>query len=124
MKTERLGDFIRRIRTEKNLSCMDVSKRSARKPQRRISGSYINRIENYPKLRPTADSLAALADGLGVPPEELFARAVGYVPEGETTEEIELLARFRDLSPERRDDVLRIVDLWYQKHLIESCSAP
>ena len=121
---ESLGDFVRRIRTEKNMSCADVSKRSARKGSRRISDSYINRLENDPKLRPTADRLKALADGLGVPAEEVFARVVGFAPEGETSEEIELLARFRKLSPERRDDVLRIVDLWYQKHLIESCSAP
>ena len=111
---ESLGDFVRRIRTEKNLSCADVSKRSARKGQRRIAGSYINRIENYPNLRPTADRLKALADGLGVPAEDLFARVVGFAPEGETSEEIELLARFRELSPERKNDVIRIVDLWYQ----------
>jgi transcriptional regulator with XRE-family HTH domain len=106
MDRESLGQFIRRIRTEKNLSCMDVSKRSARKGQRRISGSYINRIENDPKLRPTADRLKALADGLGVPTEQVFARMIGFAPEGETCEEIELLAQFRELSPERRDDLL------------------
>lgn len=120
---ERLGEFVRRIRAEKNLSCADVSKRSARKGQRRISGSYINRIENYPNLSVTADRLKALADGLGVSAEELFARVVGAL-EGETSEEIELLARFRELTPERRDDVIRIVDLWYQKDITESCSAP
>jgi transcriptional regulator with XRE-family HTH domain len=115
MDRESLGAFVRRIRTEKNLSCMDVSKRSARKPQRRISGSYINRIENNPKLCPTANRLKALADGLGVPAEELFARAIGFAPDGETPEEIELLARFKELSPQRRDDLLSLVDLWYQK---------
>ena len=115
MSGESLGEFVRRIRKEKNLSCVDVSKRSARKGSRRISDSYINRLENDPKLRPTANRLKALADGLGVPAEELFARAIGFAPEGETPEEIELLARFRELSPERRDDLLSLVDLWYQK---------
>jgi len=115
MGRESLGQFVRRIRIEKNLSCADVSKRSARKGPRRISGSYVNRIENYPNLRPTADRLKALADGLGVPAEELFARVIGFAPEGESNEENELLARFRELSPERRDDLLRLVDLWYQK---------
>ena len=116
MVRESLGDFIRRIRTEKNLSCADVSRRSFRsgKP---IAGSYVNRIENNPKLCPTANRLKALADGLGVPAEEVFARAIGFAPEGETPEEIELLARFKELSPERRDDVLSIVDLYYQKDL-------
>ena len=111
---ETVGDFVRRIRTEKNMSCEDVSKRSARKEQR-ISGSYINRIENNPALKPTADRLKALADGLGVPAQEVFARAVGFALGGESSEEIELLARFRELSPERRDDLLSLVDLWYQK---------
>ena len=95
---ESLGDFVRRIRTQKNMSCADVSRRSARKGQRPIAASYANRIENDPKLRPSADRLKALADGLGVPAEELFARAIGFAPEGETPEEIELLARFRELS--------------------------
>lgn len=115
MDRESLGQFVRRIRTEKNLSCADVSKRSARKGPRRISDSYINRIENYPNLSPTADRLKALADGLGVPAEELLTRAAGLAPEGETSEEIELLARFRELSPERRNDLLRLVDTLYQK---------
>ena len=119
MGGESLGDFVRRIRREKSLSCADVSKRSARKGQRRIAGSYINRIENHPNLSPTADRLKALAHGIGVPAEELFARVAGYAPEGETPEEMELLARFKELSPERRDDVLRLVDLWYQKTVVE-----
>jgi len=114
MNRESLGDFVRRIRTEKNLSCRDVSNQSARFGKR-ISGSYINRIENEPKLRPTADRLRALAHGLSVPAEELFALAIGYAPEGETPEEIELITRFRELSPQRRDDLLSLVDMYYQK---------
>ena len=117
MGGESLGQFVRRIRTEKNMSCADVSRRSTRKGQRQIAASYINRIENNPKLKVTADRLKALADGLGVPAEELFARVVGLAPEGESSDEIELLARFRELSPERRDDLLRLVDLWYQKDI-------
>lgn len=117
MGRESLGAFVRRIRTEKNLSCADVSKRSTRKGQRRISGSYINRVENHPDLHITADRLKALADGLGVPAEELFARVVGFAPEGESSEEIELLARFRELSQERRTDVLKLVDFWYSEQI-------
>ena len=115
MDRESLGDFVRRIRREKNLSCADVSRRSGRKGQRRIAGSYVNSIENNLKLGPTADRPTALADGLGIPAEELFARVAGFAPEGESSEEIELLARFRELSPERRDDILKILDLRYQK---------
>ena len=112
MKTERLGDFIRRIRTEKNLSCADVSRRSLRfgKP---IAGSYVNRIENDPKLRPSADRLKALADGLGVPADELLARSVGLIHDNKDAAEARLLARFRNLSPERQADILRIIELWH-----------
>ena len=115
MDRESLGQFVRRIRTEKNMSCMDVSKRSARKPQRRISGSYINRIENNPKLCPTANRLKALADGLGVRRKNCLRELLGFAPEGETPEEIELLARFKELSPQRREDLLSLVDMYYQK---------
>jgi transcriptional regulator with XRE-family HTH domain len=108
---ETFGDFIRRIRNEKNLSCEDVSKRSARKGQR-ISGSYINRLENNPSLRITTHRLKALADGLDIPADELLARAVGLSRRVEADER-SLLSRFRALSPERKSDVLRIVDLWY-----------
>ncbi|HEX5601593.1 MAG TPA: hypothetical protein VFX63_03545, partial [Pyrinomonadaceae bacterium] len=52
---------------------------------------------------------------LGVPAEEVFALAIGYAPEGGTPEEIELLARFRELSPQRRDDLISLVDMYYQK---------
>jgi transcriptional regulator with XRE-family HTH domain len=112
VQTESLGDFIRRIRKAKNLSCKDVEKRSARfgKP---IAGSYINRIENYPELRITADRLKALADGLDVPVAELFARAVGLIHSDEEAAEVRLVARFRNLSPERRADILRLMELWH-----------
>lgn len=108
---ETLGDFVRRIRREKNLSCEDVSKQSARFGER-ISASYINRLENDPRRRATSDRLTALANGLGVPVEELLAHAVGKIPANDA-DELSLLARFRELSPERKADILRIIELWY-----------
>jgi transcriptional regulator with XRE-family HTH domain len=113
MDRESLGDFIRRIRTEKNMSCEDVSKLSARKGQRRIAGSYINRIENDPKLRMTTDRLKALADGLDVPAHELFARSIGLIQGDKDAAEVRLLARFRDLSPDRKADILQLLELWH-----------
>jgi transcriptional regulator with XRE-family HTH domain len=114
--TEMLGDFVRRIRKEKNLSLSDVSKQSARFGAR-IAASYVCRIENEPKRRPSPDRLAALANGLGVPVEELLPRAIGIVPFGDSNDELELLTRFRKLSPERKADVLNIVDMWYSQGL-------
>jgi transcriptional regulator with XRE-family HTH domain len=112
--TETFGDFIRRIRTEKNLSCADVSRQSARFGKR-IAGSYVNRIENDPHLRPSLDRLRALAYGLGIPVEELLARAAGLNPPPPSFDELDLLTRFRELSPERKEDVLHIVDLWHSQ---------
>jgi len=110
---ETFGDFVRRTRREKNLSCADVSKRSASfgKP---ITGSYVNRIENNPKLNPSVDRLAALAHGLDIPVEDLLARAIRVAPLSEASDdELCLLARFRNLSPRRRMDVLMFIDLLY-----------
>ena len=73
MSRETLGAYVRRVRKEKRLSCADVSDRSARFGKR-ISASYINRIENHPNLKVTADRLKALAHGLDVPADELLAR--------------------------------------------------
>ena len=115
MGRESLGAFVRRIRTEKNLSCADVEKRSARFGKR-IAGSYVNRIENDPRVRPTADRIRALANGLGVPVPELLARAFGIASFGErSSEELCLITRYRDLSRERKEDVLKLVDLYYSE---------
>ena len=107
-----LGDYVRRIRTQKNMSLGDVSRQSALFGKR-ISGSYIGRIENNPRLQPTVDRLKALANGLGVPPQELFAHAIGMAPNA--IEDLSLLTKFRELSPERKTDVIDIVDMLYSK---------
>lgn len=110
---EPLGDFVRRIRKEKNLSLAAVSKQSGRFGQR-ITASYINRIENDRTRKVTADRLTALANGLGIPPEELLVRAAGLVVDGrKSDDELHLVTRFRELSPERKADVLKLVDWWY-----------
>lgn len=108
------GDFVQRIRQEKGLSCKDVEKQSARFGKR-IAGSYVNRIENNSALNPTAVALKALAHGLGVPPLEVLARSVGLVAPGGEPEELQLLSRFQELSPEKRGFVLDMVDMLYSK---------
>ena len=111
MSAETLGDYVRRVRKEKRLTLADVSRRSAR-VGKRISRSYINRIENDPKRKITADRLNALAHGLGVPVGELVARVMGKIPANDP-DELRLLARFRELSPQRQADVLKIIEVWY-----------
>jgi transcriptional regulator with XRE-family HTH domain len=112
--SEGFADFVRRTRKLKNLSLADVSNQSANFGKR-ISASYINRIENNLTRRPTADRLAALANGLGIPAPELVARAMGVSPSGKSGDELYLVTRFRELSPERKSDVLAIVDMWYSR---------
>jgi len=112
---ETLSDYVRRIRNEKRLSCKDIEKQSARFGKR-IAGSYVNRIENDPKLHPTAVALQSLANGLGVPVPELMARAFGLASfGGYSSEEFSLLTRYRELSPERQEDLLKLVDLYYSE---------
>ena len=111
---EPLGDFIRRIRNEKNLSCTRVSKQSARFGKA-ISASYINRIENKQIKNPSADRLRVLAHGLGIPAADLLARAAGLVAPGGQSEELHLVTRFRELSPDRRVDILNIVDMFHSE---------
>lgn len=111
---EPLGDFISRIRNEKGLSCTDVSKQSARfgKP---ITASYVNRIENKRIKNPSPDRLRALAHGLGIPVEDVLARAAGLVGAGGQSEEHHLVTRFRELSQDRRAVVLNIVDMFHSE---------
>jgi transcriptional regulator with XRE-family HTH domain len=115
--SEQLGDFVRRVRHEKNLSLQDVSNRSARFGKR-ISASYINRIEKDPNRRVTTERLKVLAYGLGVPVDELLVCAVGIMRRDEAGER-RLLARFGNLSPQRKADVLMIVDMWYSDALVK-----
>lgn len=121
---EALGDFVRRIREEKGLSLGDVSRQSARFGKK-IAASYISRIENEPTRRVTTHRITALAKGLGIPPAELFARSAGLAaPGAESPEELNLVTRFRELSPERKADVLKIVDLWYSEVTSRRSSRP
>lgn len=114
---EALGDFVRRIREEKGLSLEDVSKQSERFGKK-IAASYISRIENEPTRKVTTHRITALAKGLGVPPAELLARSAGLVATSrESPEELNLVTRFRELSPGRKADVLKIVDMWYSEEL-------
>src|SRR4029079_10322268 len=97
------------------LSLEAVSRESARFGQK-IAKSYINRIENEPGRKITADRLTALANGLGIPAEELFVRAAGLiVPGGKSEDEVRLFSMFKELSPERKTAVLEYVEMLHSK---------
>jgi transcriptional regulator with XRE-family HTH domain len=110
---ECLGDFVRRIRNEKRLSLIDVSRQSALFGLP-ISGSYINRIERNPKLRVSPGRLKALAHGLGIPVAELLAHALSKMSRDEA-DELRLVTRFRELSSQRKSDVWAIIQLWHSE---------
>ena len=112
-RPETLGEFVRRIREEKGLSLADVSKGSGCFGKK-IAASYISRIENESTRKITTHRLTALAKGLGIPATELFARAAG-LPGSSGNDELYLVTRFRELSRERKADVLKIVDMWYSE---------
>lgn len=75
---EDLADYVRRIRAEKKLSLNDVTRQSGNL----ISRGYISQIENRYIVSVTANKLQALAKGLGVSEDEIFAVARGKDPEG------------------------------------------
>jgi len=108
--TESLADYVRRVRLAKGLSCADVEKQSAR-GGKKIAGGYVNRIENGLAKRVSPDRLQALARGLDVPVDEIWATVSGQVPSDSTkAEEQRLVMLFRELPAEKRADFLRILE--------------
>ena len=114
VETERetLADYVRRIRNEKNLSLRDVSLRSGGQ----IANSHISRIENGEAAGVSVEKLRALAKGLGVLEEEIFAVARGKSGSGDLQlDELRLLEYYRILSEERRADALAILETMSQR---------
>lgn len=73
---ETLGEYVKRIRLEKNLTVKNVSEKSGKNDAGKwnISPAYVNKIENEsPNL--SAPKLDALAKGLGVSRTEIYAVA-------------------------------------------------
>jgi transcriptional regulator with XRE-family HTH domain len=104
---ESLADYVRRIRNEKGLSLSDVRRASGN----RIANSHISRIENGEVKGVGVEKLTALAKGLGIPGEELFAVARGRIPAKQSdADEQKLLFAFRDLDPGEKKSALRILE--------------
>lgn len=86
----KLGEYIKKIRQEKELSVESVARQSGGG----ISGSYVNKIENE-NVNPTTPKLKALAKGLGVTETEIFAVARGVSIEKNAVA-VERFARIAD----------------------------
>lgn len=74
----RLSEFVRRIMKLKGLTQKDVERMSGG----RITDGYVASITTERATNLSVDKLVALAEGLGVDPDELFRVARG-LPEGE-----------------------------------------
>ena len=76
-KIESLADYCRRIRNEKNISTTDVEAASRKGGLKGISNGYVSQIENGYIKNVSPEKLKALARGLGVTEEEIFAISRG-----------------------------------------------
>jgi transcriptional regulator with XRE-family HTH domain len=110
---EDLADYVRRVRTEKGFSTADVEKNS----RFTITDGYVSRIENRYVKNVSPEKLQALAKGLAVSEEEIFAVARGAKTVGEMPlDEVRMLQLYRELPPERKEDVLAHLELACKRH--------
>lgn len=99
---ENLADFVRKIRNEKRLSTPDVERLS----NFEITDGYVSRIENSGVKNVSPEKLSALAKGLGVTEEEIFAIARGKNPNEQAKAEerfISLSVKFTELKGQNRE---------------------
>ena len=82
-----LSKFVRDTRLEKHLSAGDVERNSGG----RISDAYVLRIENGQVANVSPEKLDALADGLGIPADEIYRVARG-LPQEKPKDRLEILA--------------------------------
>jgi len=108
---ETLADYVRRVRVnEKKFSLSEVERNS----NNQIDGSYVSRIENGLVKNVTPEKLQALAKGLQVPEEEIFAVARGKSltePESFDSEVAVLFAGYNELSDEDKKELLASIRL-------------
>ena len=78
-KVEPLGQYLKRIMSEKRLTMIDVQERS----NRRITDAYIANIMKGIANNPSVDKLKALAVGIGEPEENVFKVARGVPLDGQ-----------------------------------------
>lgn len=115
---EDLADFVKRVRKRQGYSLRDVENRS----DKRISRGYVNQIENRSVLGQgvSPGRLVALAIGLGVSEDEVFAAARGKPLTEVEAMEAQLLVMLSQLPRDRQNDVLRLVRALHRAHAVKS----
>jgi len=97
-----IGDFVKQRRLTKDWSKRALAEKAG------ISHSEVHRIENGERANPSIPVLFALADGLGVPRDDLL-RVAGYKMNDEDLSMIERV--FPDLKSEKQQQTAqKIVD--------------
>ena len=100
IERESLDQYVSRVLREKGLTFADVHRRAGGE----ISKGYVCDISNGATASLTVRKLQALARGLDVPEEEIFAVARG-APPPDLAGFAALYARFRELGEEDRREV-------------------
>ncbi|HKQ05458.1 MAG TPA: helix-turn-helix transcriptional regulator [Blastocatellia bacterium] len=108
---EILSDYVRRMMKEKNLTFKQVEKRS----RRSISTGTLNDIIQARNTNPTVAILKALARGLGVSEDEVFAVARGlridHQREYDESDIAALFYKYRQLSERNKKELRPILEL-------------
>lgn len=109
-RVEGLADYVRRVRNDKGLSLLDVERR-ARQFGHEIAGSYVNRIENEiaDAGGVTPKKLQALAIGLDVSEDEIFAVARGKSLSGAEAFDSEIAVLFNGFDELTDEDKLELL---------------
>jgi transcriptional regulator with XRE-family HTH domain len=119
-RAESLAEFVRRVRREKRLSTPDVERNSGNQ----ITDGYVSQIENGYIKNVSPEKLHALAKGLQVSDDEIFAVARGKSLEpSDIMEEVNVLFfGWEDASEEDKAatlDAIRMIASGFQQRRVK-----
>ncbi|OGH10678.1 MAG: hypothetical protein A3B38_04320 [Candidatus Levybacteria bacterium RIFCSPLOWO2_01_FULL_36_13] len=112
---EDLGNFIKRVRNEKNLTQEEIAEEAG------LARSYISKLEDGKFKSPSALILTKLAKGLGISEETIFQIA-GYIPFTEKSDlpplDIYLRTKYPKLSEQAIYEIIllkKVIEEKYKK---------
>jgi transcriptional regulator with XRE-family HTH domain len=109
-QAKRLAEMLRERRESLHLSASELARRAG------INPGTVTRIELRQIANPLPESLAAMADVLGMPRADVFA-ATGWVPPAQLpTLRPYLRTKYHDLSEEALGEVERFIDVMQRRY--------